>query len=227
MSTSTPSFKDQFRAVRKLMLKGLISGALIGIGCLIVALLDQKGTFTEFITDNMTNMPLTVVLAGIVGGFGFVLQKEKTGLLATAGKAWLDLIQQFFSLGTGAFWFIQVAVWARHEFMGAKASFELGPALTLFLTTAIMAAITSALDVAGTAPVTKTNRIVGTAECVLALVLLIGLLRFFDGEAIKCAAGAEISRMITGELKACSSFKLPTVARSTERTSDNAGTVQH
>lgn len=220
MPTPTPSVAHQFKSVGKLLWTGLINGALIGLLCLVVAMIDQKGTFTDFIIDNMTNIPLTVVLAGIVGGFGYVLQGDKTGFLATASKAWLDLIQQFFALGIGAFWFIQAAVWGRHEYMGSETDFHLGPALATFLGIVVMAFISAALDVAGSAPVTKANRIAGTFECIVTVLILFGLLRFYDGEAIKCAAGAELSRLFTGESKACGSFKLPTAPRPVDRASD-------
>lgn len=80
---------------------------------MIFCLLDTSGNFSKFIAENFTKMPLVVVLGGVLGGYVYVLNPIKNNVLGDISRTWLELIQQFFTVGVGAFWLIKCGLFLR------------------------------------------------------------------------------------------------------------------
>lgn len=113
LARPTATNTSQIVRIIQYLVKKAAEGAAIGVVVLIAGLLDTSGTFAKFIAENFTQMPLVVMLGGVLGGYIYVLNPVKTNLVGSISKTWLDLIQQYFTVGVGAFWLIKCGLFLR------------------------------------------------------------------------------------------------------------------
>lgn len=163
------------------MFKKFKEGMAIGILFLFLSLLDQSGVFVKFIHENLTKIPFIVVLIGVLGGFTYALHQTKTGFVADVSKAWLDLIQQFFTLGFGAFGFIKLGVLLRIIFMSDPAKFHWKEEMLNFSALAIAAILIGAFWELKDEPIHPITKKIAMATAIMMIIFVLLLLRPGDG----------------------------------------------
>lgn len=105
--------QSQAKRVASYLAKKFLEGMFIGLVLMLSCLIDRSGLFVRFAEEYFTQMQPIAVVFGLIGGYYYALHPTKTGWLASVSKSWLDLIQQFFTLGVGAYWFIKFGLFLR------------------------------------------------------------------------------------------------------------------
>lgn len=104
----------QIQLAYKYLLDKAGDGALLGLIFILIAQIDKRQSFTNFIHGYLTEIPVSVVIAGYVGLGAFFLSPTRRGVFAKLCRAWFDLVQQFFTLGVGAYWPLKIGIWLAH-----------------------------------------------------------------------------------------------------------------
>lgn len=173
----SPPPLSQFQIVRQHLLGKTLEGAFLSLPMLFVALLDKSGKFFDYIYENLTSMPKEVVLAGVLSAYLYYLLPNKRTFYARAASTWLDLVQQFFCLGVGAFWVMQGARLLRRTVTSHAYPFDLKAQLLSFGIMLVGAFFASAMSSLRDTPINDhVKNMCHVAVFVAALLLVILLL---------------------------------------------------
>jgi hypothetical protein len=152
-------------------------GVLLSLPLLFIALVDKSGTFFDYMYENLSNIPNEVVLAGLVSAYLYYLLTDKMTIYARAASTWLDLVQQFFCLGAGAFWILQVARLLRTTVTRQGFLFEWKELLLSFGMLLLGATVASIMSSLRDTPIIKPVRLMCHVAVVAGGLLLLILLR--------------------------------------------------
>lgn len=177
-----PSGFSQAKLIGRYLVSKMYEGMCLGVVFLMVALVDRSGNFVDTVSSGLTSMPVTVALTGILGGYVYVISLSKSGFIARAGAAWLDLVQQFFTLAVGAFWPVKLGLYARIElYPKVGDTLDAAADLATFAWLCAMALLVGGFWTLKDHPVSPAARKVAGLTVVIAVVLLLGLLATATG----------------------------------------------
>lgn len=177
-----PSSSSQLMQVLRYLQTKSYEGFFLGVVFLVVALIDQSGKFVETISDGVTRIPVTVALTGILGGYVYVTSINKSSFVARTGAAWLDLVQQFFTLSTGAFLPVKAGLCARLLFHpGAIGKLDIAVDLQTFAWLVGAAFFVGGFWTLKDHPITPAVRKIANVTVYVAFLLLLGLLATHTG----------------------------------------------
>lgn len=176
----SPPPLSQFQIVKQHMIEKALDGALLSLPMILVAFLDKSGKFLNYIYDNLTIMPKEVILVGLMSAYLYYLLPNKRTFYARAASTWVDLVQQFFCLGVGAFWVMQFARLMKSSESSPAFPFDLKAQFISFGTMLVGAFVASAMYCLRDTPIDNKIKKVCHAATISSVVLLLILLRNGD-----------------------------------------------
>lgn len=88
-----------------------LNGFCLGLVLIVVSTVDVNGHFKKFLVELLTIMHPAVVFLGYIGACAYMLIRSSSSFFSRICKSWFDLIQQFFTLGLGAFLPVKLSIW--------------------------------------------------------------------------------------------------------------------
>jgi hypothetical protein len=137
---NTPrDLKQQTAAVLQHLGSKAFDGLLIGLVFIAVACMDRSGLFSAHLKENLSSIPLLVVVLGAICTAVHVINNDRVKPLTRASLLWVDINQQFFTVGLGAYPLISIGAWlAAGSTRGSFPVFATGCVEAIFLFGAVL-----------------------------------------------------------------------------------------
>ena len=89
--------------LKRKFLEGLYLGTLF----IILDQVNRHGSFGQSYFDMLTKFNVSAILVGLISAFAYMLVQPSKGVFSIMCSLWFDWVQQFFTLGSGAFLLIK------------------------------------------------------------------------------------------------------------------------